>query len=67
MQGSPAGDTPDVPSAPFVLFAGAGVSAGPPACLPGWHALNDAILLAHTHGALKRRAGVDHLLADPPR
>jgi SIR2-like protein len=34
------------PARPFVLFAGAGVSSAPPACLPGWWTLNDAILQA---------------------
>ena len=34
------------PARPFVLFSGAGVSSAPPACLPGWYALNDEILQA---------------------
>jgi len=43
-----------------VLFPGAGVSSAAPACLPGWYALNDAILQA----LFDRIGGVEALNAE---
>ncbi|HEX7241076.1 MAG TPA: SIR2 family protein, partial [Longimicrobiaceae bacterium] len=41
---------------PVTVLAGAGLSAAPPTCLPGWWALNDAVLGA-LGGALERVTG----------